>query len=549
MPGLFEPAPLNHFSGAGLRVTIPIILCLLLLLSRFGRSLYERVESALARLAERRVLAAGVLFLSVISVRLLALPLLPVPTPGIHDEFSYLLMADTFVHGRLTNPTHPLWMSFETFSRKLAAYLLFDESTGAGFDFGFWAIAWSALQTWMPARWAFLGAAMAALRFGVTSYWMNSYWGGAAAAIGGALVMGAVGELRKHGKARDGILLGLGLATLANSRPYEGFFFCLPAMVWFGYWLAGKTSSKAPLRVRAQGGLLPLVCVTALTVAFMGYYNWRVTNNPLLLPEMLNLRTYDSSPMFLWEEPRAKLHYNNATFEGFYNGWERSIYHTNWTDAKALCREKIASLYSTFFWPGTLLIIPGLPFTFLDRKMKVFWTTLAVALTAILAVTWWNAHYAAPLTCVLCGLIVQAIRHVRTMRASTINVGIALSRIVVVLLILDIGTHITYGVCDPLVFPCQGNRERTLFNEKFGGLPGRHLVIVRYSPMHNVHDEWVFNLADIDGSKVIWARDLGGEQNAKLLAYFRDRHVWLFEPDTDSTQMSPYQDATPITTH
>ena len=63
---------------------------------------------------------------------------------------------------------------------------------------------------------------------------------------------------------------------------------------------------------------------------------------------------------------------------------------------------------------------------------------------------------------------------------------------------------------------------------------------MRYSDDHNIHDEWVYNGADIDGSKVIWARDLDPEQNAKLFAYFKDRQIWLIEPDVDNTEIKPY---------
>ena len=47
-------------------------------------------------------------------------------------------------------------------------------------------------------------------------------------------------------------------------------------------------------------------------------------------------------------------------------------------------------------------------------------------------------------------------------------------------------------------------------------------------------------LRDIDGSKIVWARELGEEQNAKLFAYFQDRHIWLVEPDVDNTEIKPY---------
>ena len=69
--------------------------------------------------------------------------------------------------------------------------------------------------------------------------------------------------------------------------------------------------------------------------------------------------------------------------------------------------------------------------------------------------------------------------------------------------------------------------------------PGRHLVIVRYKADHPVQMEWVYNEADIDHAKIVWARDMGPTDNAELIRYFSDRTVWLLQPD-ESLQPKPY---------
>ena len=70
---------------------------------------------------------------------------------------------------------------------------------------------------------------------------------------------------------------------------------------------------------------------------------------------------------------------------------------------------------------------------------------------------------------------------------------------------------------------------------------GRHLVLVRYSADHDVHQEWVYNRADIDAQRIIWAREMGPEQDRPFVQYFPDRSVWMVEPDRSPPQLLPYQ--------
>jgi hypothetical protein len=66
------------------------------------------------------------------------------------------------------------------------------------------------------------------------------------------------------------------------------------------------------------------------------------------------------------------------------------------------------------------------------------------------------------------------------------------------------------------------------------------LVIVRYGPGHRIPTEWVYNDADIDDAKVVWARDMSPEENQELLAYFKGRRAWLVDADDKPAKLSPY---------
>ena len=63
---------------------------------------------------------------------------------------------------------------------------------------------------------------------------------------------------------------------------------------------------------------------------------------------------------------------------------------------------------------------------------------------------------------------------------------------------------------------------------------------MRYGPDHGPHNEWVYNRADIDAAQVVWARDMGPDQNQELLQYFKQRHFWLLRPDEAPPHLETY---------
>ena len=515
---------------------------------RLGDSIFRPVEKIGARLARRKTLVIVGIATSAVLIRLGMFGLMPVPVPDTHDEFSYLLASDTFAHGKLTNPPHPLSIFFDTMHvlQHPTYQSIYPPGQGAVLAVGQllghpWigvllsmalmcaAITWM-LQEWLPPQWALLGGILVVLRIHLFSYWLETYWGGAVAATGGALMLAALPRIRRLSRARDALVLGVGAALLANTRPLEGFLFTIPVAGALMLWLFSKRSP--PLRVTGTRIVIPVLGLLLLTAAFTGYYNWRVTGNSLLLPRAQYQRETFNFPMFIWQSPNPPLRYSNPQFEGFYNGATRKEYSLTW---KKLLWKKLRAFQ---FFVGGVLWIPflTLPWVVWDRRTRFLFLQFCWCVVGLLCVVYFYAHYAAPLTATFFALLIQSMRHLRQWRLRGRPVGIFLTRLVVLLVVFRVMIYVRRppAMQDPWAF------SRAHIVKQLEATPGKQLVLILYASEHNVHQEWVYNAADIDHSKIVWAREIPGVDVKPLLEYFRGRTVWLLEPDRVPVQLRPY---------
>ena len=519
---------------------------------------FEYVEDRFRRLARRKILSVIVVGLLVVTLRVSLIPVLGIPSPRWNDEFSYLLAADTFAHGRVTNPPHSMWVHFESFHiiQQPTYMSMYPPAQGlvlaAGERLGHpWmgqliitalmcsAVTWM-LQGWMPPAWAFLGGMLAVLRLGILTYWMNGYWSGSVVALGGALVLGALPRLKKNPRVADAVIMAFGLAILANSRPYEGFVFSLPIASALTIWILGK--SRPSFSVSFDRVVLPIVLVLAATGAGMGYYYWRVTGSPFRMTYQVNRGTYATAPYFLWESPRPEPVYRHAVMRDFYR-WELAKFEEYGTLGGTAYRTWDKLVGSWKFYLGPLFTIPllALPWIWRDRKMSFPIIASGFFLLGLAVETWTMPHYVAPATGLIYLLLLQCMRHLRLWRWRGQQIGIALVRAVPVIacamVLLRLGAAAAHTQIEP-AWP-RGNLDRVAITRQLEATPGRHLVIVSYGPHHDVDWEWVYNPADIDAAKVVWARDMGAGDNQELLSYFHDRQVWRLNGDESPPRLQP----------
>jgi hypothetical protein len=491
------------------------------------------------------------------------------PAPHVHDEFSYLLAADTFAHGRLTNPTHPLWQHFETFhvihtpsyQSKYpigqALFLAAGQVLAKQPIVGVWlsmaagaaAVCWM-LLAFAPPRWALFGALLPAFRFGTLPLWDHTYWfaywnaalwGGAVAMTGGALVLGALPRLLRKPTPRGAMMFAAGLAILANSRPFEGFVVAVAAALPLAWTFLVRGEWRRPaLRV-----VLPGTGVLVVAALAMGYYNYRVTGNPLKMPYSVYHQQYDLIPLFSFQPLNPPKTYRYEVFQQ-YSDWTLPSYFGR-SDGSGLFRGLTRAELKDqldFFWGFSLWV----PLPWLLWRPWNRWAAFAAGVIVFLVVASTltvqprlQPHYLAPAAPAFVFLAVAGVRRVRASGFARRRLGRNLAETIIAVSLLAFTVACAVRAYVGPRYPTALGEYRPQITGRLESAAGKDLVIVTYGPGHPMFEEWVENGADLEGAPIIWARDTGRESNRLLIEHYAGREVWRLYADESPPRLEPYQ--------
>ena len=539
-----------------------------------GGGLFSAVERMAGKLARRKAAAVVAVGCAMLLVRATMLPWFPPPHPFSTGDFSFLLAADTFAHGRLTNPTPAMWTHFESIHITVQpTYMsMYFPAQGLLMALGTvlfghpWAciflmsglmcasICWM-LQAWLPPQWALLGGVLAILRLGLFSYWVNSYTGAATiTAFCGALILGSLPRLMRTSQPRYALLMALGVALIAITRPYEGVLISLPVLAVLVHWIF-FTKNRPPLSTVLRLAV-PSLALIAVALAWLGFYDYRAFGKPSTLPYTVARTTYAVVPYYMWQHALPTPDYRHPEMRRFYTESENLDYNLS-RSLSAFFSNLIKKLSTGMMTFAGFALLPPLVMSrrvLLDRRVRFLVCCLPIWIAGLAIGIFMVPHYLAAFTAGAFALGLQATRHLYVWKFEGRPVGCALVRFLVVTCLaltalrLDAKSlHLSpqqwpgrVWICS-WIGPGQFGTDRSEVLAQLEKVPGRHLVFVRYSPTHEPTDEWVYNAADIDASQVIWAREMNAVSNRELTQYYKDRDVWLVEPDLpESERLKPY---------
>lgn len=510
------------------------------------------------------------------------------PAPSMHDEYSYLLAADTFAQGRLSNPSPGLPLFFDaphvlvepTYQSKYPPggplIMAFGQVVFGHPAWGIWiscglfsaAICWM-MQTFGLMRWAMLMAVLFSCvlipksRMGYG--YMPSMLTGAAAAV----FFGGLNQTLRRPIWWSTTLLSLGVVGLSVTRPYEGALLCLGCLPAFLIWILRDT--RVSLAVKINNVVIPGAILIGASAVCLGTYNEAVTGSPLKLPYSLHHQQYFHRGLFVFQGNQKPTRAVCPRIDSVYQQLSKGpVSQDDFRLLKNGVKRSYTSLQSVLGmqgWPATFLAVLVL-LGFMDRRLRRYVPALGLWFAGQSIATWhmpWYAMPVVPLVYVaLVSVIQKPLRRWRCrplewsnrlpawtpwMAAVAVLVamiwfGPAMARESSAILrkkpSIDFWKNSDNGIPDVSV------ASRLGLMQYLESQTGRDLVFVSYASDYSVHDEWVYNRADLPNSEVILAHDLGDEQNQKLIAEYSHRTVWKLHLERSSKTLTPWRRGEPV---
>lgn len=478
------------------------------------------------------------------------------PTPRVHDEFSYMLAADTILHGRLANPTPPVWEALQSFHTVMHPAYASKYPVGAGILVALGmmygmplASSWLAVGLltvcvmWMiagimPKRWALLGGLLVSLNPFIQLAWSQSLIHGFLPASGSALLLGGVLRLRRRVEFSSALASGVGVALLAISRPYEGLCSSMicSGLLWFA-WKRYAFWDRAQLAFRASlYAAAPVIASLVLIAA----HNQAVTGNWRQMPYQLHEAQYGVAPLFVFDSPNLENTARRSDLPTVFHdyhaidslNWYRSrVGLSGWSQGVIDAFREMMKL--TFPMVG-LLAISGLYWAHFQLPRNLI-MGVALQIAASACVCWVYSHYLAPMLPWLLLITLLAARK-SLKNCSKLQSQVMRLAIFAVLFVQVASLVVFAGFAKTTEAELWSRRRQTVVDQ-LSADADKHLVLVRYSAEHNVHQEWVYNLADPSASKIVWARYEDGRWINALLQEYPGRKVWEIEADESQPEL------------
>jgi peptidoglycan/LPS O-acetylase OafA/YrhL len=315
---------------------------------------------------------------------------------------------------------------------------------------------------------------------------------------------------------------------------YEALVLGVLLAVLILWWIlkeSGLTMPQASQRI-----ILPAIAVVLITAAFTLYYDWRVTGDPLMVPNQLHRKTYGVPMSFYWQSDMQGGHYRLKAIQDNFD-WQKSEYMKRYS-LKALIGAEVKMLTRVWrFFVGYqftlfMLLVPFVAMK--NRRLRILLVLCTIALLASLLYPLIQPHYLAPYTGVCMLFILAAMRFVRKWTWHGQPIG-------AVLVLASLPAAGMQNWTSPREEELTARTLKIDISNQLLRSGGKHLIFVRYAPNHHFYNEWVHNRANIDAAPIVWAQEVDAQSDAAMVRYFADRKIWVIEADKAEAALVTYE--------